>query len=68
MCGTKCPCGRYDRGGHDSAGMWSYYWIITTSFEILAQLRRANDSFANFVLVRVVRITIETNALTGTSL
>ncbi len=69
MVGTMCPCGHYDRGGYDSAGTRSSYWIIyDVNRDPLAQLRRASGNFSNFVLIRVVRLTIETNALTGTSL
>ena len=41
---------------------------VGTSTERFGQLRRASGKFSNFVLLRVVRLTIETNALTGTSL
>ena len=39
--------------------------LTETVFE---QLRRASDRFSSFVLIRVVRLTIETNFLTGTCL
>ena len=35
--------------------------------DCFGQLRRANSKFSSFVLIRVVRLTIETNTLTGTS-
>ncbi len=41
---------------------------LRTLTEILlhTQLRRASGKFTNFVLTRVIRLTIETNTLTGT--
>ncbi|KAI9433051.1 hypothetical protein H4582DRAFT_1027782 [Lactarius indigo] len=51
-----------------------YLWAISSALvDILIAvamtllLRRASSDFSNFVLIRVVRLTIETNALTGTT-
>jgi hypothetical protein len=61
--------GHSDRGGDDVAGTASHYWIICyIDRGPSGQLRRASDNFSTFVLIRVVRLTIETNALTGTCL
>jgi hypothetical protein len=66
---TECPGGHYDCGGNDTTGTGSPYWILQfTDRDPFAQRRRASGKFSNFVLIRVVRLTIETNALTGTYL
>jgi hypothetical protein len=67
MVDIECPGGHSHHGGDDTDGTASYcicYYIDGARF---GQLRRASGKFSSFVLLRVVRLTIETNALTGTS-
>ena len=70
MVDTECLGGHSDRGCDDAAGTASHYWILYyIDRDPFGQLRRASSSnFSGFVLIRVVRLTIETNALTGTCL
>jgi len=69
MVDTECLCGHSDRGGDDATGTASHYWVLYyIDRDPLAQLRRASSNYSSFVLIRVVRLTIETNALTGTCL
>jgi len=45
----------------------SLYWVILhIDWSHLLQLRRASGKLSNFVLIRIARLTIETNSLTGT--
>jgi len=69
MVDTECLGGRSDRGGDDTSGTASHYWALYyIDRDPFGQLRRASNNFSSFVLIRVVRLTIETNALTGTCL
>ncbi len=69
MVDIECLRGRSDRSGDDAAGTASHYWILFyIDRDPFGQLRRASGNFSSFVLIRVVRLTIETNALTGTCL
>ena len=63
-----CLCGHSDCDSNDAAGTGPSYHI-SSFFDRLPpyfQLRRATEGFCRFVLIRVVRLTIETNGLTGT--
>ena len=64
----ECPGGHYDCGINDAPGTGLSHHI-SCPFDCLPffQLRRHSEGFSRFILVRVVRLTIETNALTGTS-
>ncbi len=69
MVDTLCPGGHSDRGCDDAVGTASHYWILyQIDRDPFGQLRRATSNFSSIVLIRVVRLTIETNALTGTFL
>ena len=63
-----CPGGYYCCGSNDAAGTGAPHYISCPSllYPLFFQLRRASGGFCRFVLVRVVRLTIETNTLTGT--
>ena len=66
MVNTEFRGGHSDRGGNDSARTGSPHRTLHIDRDPFAQLRRASGNFSSFVLIRVVRLTIETNALTGT--
>lgn len=69
MVDIECPCGHSNRGGNDAAGKVSSFWVLYyIDRDPFGQLRKAIGNFSSFVLVRVVRLTVETNALTGTCL
>ena len=71
ILGIECPCGHHDCDGNDAAGTEPphIFLALSTVFPSF-QLRRTHASegslFSRFVLGRVVRLTIETNLLTGT--
>jgi hypothetical protein len=69
MVDTERPGGHHDCDGHDDAGMRPRLNISFSTGLPSFQLRRTRGnegSFSRFVLVRVVRLTIETNTITGT--
>ena len=62
----ECPGGHYDCDSNDAAGPRPPHHISCLSTEFpFFQLSRASEGYCRFVLIRVVRLTIETNALTG---
>ena len=66
MVDTGCH-GRHSHcGGNDSAGAVIYWVVLRIDRSHFAQLRRASGKLSNFVLIRVARLTVETNSLTGT--
>ena len=68
VCIVGRLCGHSDCDCNDAAGTGPSYHI-SCFFDHLPpyfQLRHATEGFCRFVLIRVVRLTIETNALTGT--
>jgi hypothetical protein len=67
MVDIECSGGCFDRCGDDSACTSSLWIISYIDRGCFGQLRRANSKFSSSVLIRVVRLTIETNTLTGTS-
>ena len=67
MVDIECSGGCSDRPGDDTASTSSLWIIFMIDQDCFGQLRRANSKFSSFVLIRVVRLTIETNTLTGTS-
>ena len=68
MVDIEHPGEHSDRGGDGAGGTtscWILYYIDGDCFE---QRKSAGSKSSTFVLTRVVQFTIETNALTGTSL
>lgn len=67
MVDIECSGGCSDCRGDDTVGTPSLRTISYIDQDCFGQLKRANSKFSSFVLIRVVRLTIETNTLTGTS-
>lgn len=65
MVNTECLSRHPDRSGDVIDGIVLHYWLVFSLTDLFGQLRWANSNFTSFVLIRVVRVTIETNALTG---
>ena len=65
MVNTECLSRHPDRSGDVIDGIVLHYWLVFSLTGLFGQLRWANSNFTSFVLIRVVRVTIETNALTG---
>jgi hypothetical protein len=66
MVNTECLSRHPDRSGDVNAGTVIHYCIVPfIDRDPFGQLRWACGNFSSFVLIRVVRLTIETNALTG---
>jgi len=71
ICNTECCRGHSDCDGNDGPGTRPLHYIsFPFDQHALFQLRRArarsNEGYVSrFVLTRVVRVTVETNVLTG---
>ena len=71
MVGYERCCGHSDRDSDDVTGMWLRPHIpLDVDGSRVPQLRQVRGNqgrSSNYILPRVVRLTVETNTLTGTS-
>jgi hypothetical protein len=67
MVAPKCTCGYSHCHRNDCTCTWQPFFdtLITGNLQKLRQTTTVESHFPNYILLRVVRLTIETNTLTG---